>query len=190
MMTQQLPITREDILKAFALESDEGRNVLKRYLAAYPQFAIDLVDLSRELSRQDLPDVELSEQDELSIQASLERYRNGRSMVSNLGKVPSKVFADAAGRLSLPLQVMIAFRERRVELASVPTRFLETLAAALQTTRGALESFLALPPQVSAGRTNKSGVRPSAAVKVPLGRVLLDAGVSPQRVSELLERAE
>ena len=43
--------SREDVLDAFAVEPNHERNTLERYLRDYPQYAAELVDLSRELSR-------------------------------------------------------------------------------------------------------------------------------------------
>ena len=46
------PISRRNRpLDAFAVESDQGSETLVRYLQQYPQYAEELVDLSRELSR-------------------------------------------------------------------------------------------------------------------------------------------
>ena len=40
------------MLDAFAVESEPGRSTLERYLRLYPEYAGELVDLSRELSRE------------------------------------------------------------------------------------------------------------------------------------------
>lgn len=51
-MIKRSPISSEDVMNAFAMDFEPGSEVLKKYLADYPQFAADLVDLARELSRQ------------------------------------------------------------------------------------------------------------------------------------------
>jgi hypothetical protein len=43
---------REFVLDSFAVESEPGRSTLERYLRLYPEYAGDLIDLSRELSRE------------------------------------------------------------------------------------------------------------------------------------------
>ena len=44
--------SRESVLDAFAAESEPGRSTLERYLRLYPEYAGELIDLSRELSRE------------------------------------------------------------------------------------------------------------------------------------------
>ena len=41
----------EDVLDAFAVEPRHDRETLERYIREYPQFASELIDLSRELNR-------------------------------------------------------------------------------------------------------------------------------------------
>lgn len=189
-MTHQPSATRDDVLRAFAMEFGEGPTVLKRYLTEYPQFGIDLVNLSRELSRSEAVDEELAEDDVVGASRAVERFRNRATQRIQLSELRPKAFQEAARQLNLPLQVMIAFRERRVDLASVPVRFRNALAQALRTTVEMLDTFLALPPQVSLGRASKSGVKPVAAEKVSFERILKDAGVSAERISELAEAEE
>lgn len=178
--------SREDVLRAFAFEPEHGPDVLKRYLAAFPHLAPDLVDLSLELAREIDEDVPLSQHDLSSIQESVGRYKAGAPVFTDVSAIPASAYSSAADKLSLPLQVLVAFRDRRVELASIPARFLRSLAQALQTTKGALESFLALPPLAAPARARKSDVRPPPPSKVPFERLLVDAGVAQRRVNELL----
>src|SRR5262249_12526998 len=115
-MSNQQPMSRDEVLRAFSVE-DGGRDTLVRYLTAYPQYAHDLVDLSRELART-LTDDELSEEDERSVDAAAARFRAGGGLKGAVVTLKPQVFAAAAARFQLPLQAMVAFRERRVDLAS------------------------------------------------------------------------
>ncbi|MCY1221444.1 hypothetical protein D9M68_209990 [compost metagenome] len=189
-MTSQPSATRDDVLRAFAMDFGEGPAVLSRYLTDFPQYSVDLVDLSRELTRNEVVEEELTEEDALDIRRGLDRFRSKQNRNVEIPDLQPKAFLDAAKQLNLPLQVMMAFRERRVELVSVPLRFRSALADALRTTRALLENFLALPPQVAAARANKSSVKPVAAEKVSFERVLRDAAVSAERISELIDTEE
>ncbi|WP_438332253.1 hypothetical protein [Burkholderia pseudomallei] len=188
-MSHQQPMSRDEVLRAFAVEENSGRDTLVRYLAAYPQYAHDLVDLSRELARAWV-DEELFEEDERSVDIAVARFRAGGGLKGAVVTLKPQVFTAAAARLQLPLQAMLAFRERRVDLASVPARFLERLALALQTTLDQLSAFLSQPTLVSAARQSKSNAKPTAAAKVSFEKILLDAGVPQERVQELTERGE
>jgi hypothetical protein len=189
-MPKQLPVLREDVLRAFAMEFAEGAGILQRYLNEYPQYSLDLVDLSRELSRQFDEAAELTAEDLRFVNSGVERFRVGRVTVHDLEAATAKRFTDAAIALNIPLQAGIAFRERRVEVSTVPARFLAKFASALQASIATLESFLALPPAVSLARANKSVEKPTAAQKVSFERVLTDAGVSQERLAELLSQDE
>jgi hypothetical protein len=187
-MNQSQPMTRDEVLYAFAVEDDGGRDTLMRYLTAYPQYTHDLVDLSRELTRTAL-DEPLSAADALRVNSAVARYRAGTVKQAPV-TLASQAFNVAAERLQLPLFAMLAFRERRVDLASVPARFLERLAGALETSLDQLRAFLSQPAMVSAARQSKSRVKPAAATKVSFEKVLRDAGVEVARVQALIERGE
>lgn len=187
-MNQSQPMTRDEVLYAFAVEEDGGRDTLMRYLTAYPQYAYDLLDLSRELVHPVL-DEPFSAADEQRVSAAVARFRGG---IVKQAPVPlaSQAFNVAAERLQLPLLAMLAFRERRIDLTSVPARFLERLAGALETSLDQLRAFLSQPAMVSATRQSKSRVKPAAATKVSFEKILRDAGVEAERVQALIERGE
>ncbi|QLI80866.1 hypothetical protein HZU75_04605 [Chitinibacter fontanus] len=181
-------MTKDEVLYAFAVEDETGRDTLLRYLAAYPQFAHDLVDISRELHRS-FSDEPLSAAEMQRVDVAIARYQ-GVMVKQTSESLAPQAFNGAAELMQLPLSVMVAFRERRVDLASVPTRFLERLAGALSTSMEQLSAFLLQPAMVSAARQSKSRVKPTTAVKVSLEKVLSDAGVQADRIQSLIERGE
>lgn len=187
-MTPSQPITRDEVLYAFAVEDHGGREILIRYLNEYPQYANALVDLSRELARPELDDSLSSAEDEY-MDAAVARFLN-KSTKQAPPTLAAQAFNVAAERLQLPLLVMLAFRERRVDLTSVPKRFLERLAEALETSLEQLRMFLSQPAMASATRQSKSRIKPVTATKVPFDKVLRDAGVASDRVYVLVERGE
>lgn len=187
-MNQSQAMTRDEVLYAFAVEDAGDRDTLMRYLAMYPQYAHDLVGLSRELSRPASHEP-LSAADAQSVDAAVARFRAGAGHRAP-ASFAAQAFNVAAERLQLPRLVLITFRERRVDLASVPARFLERLAGALESTLDQLRTFLSQPSMVSATRQSKSHIKPLAATKVPFEKVLRDAGVEAERVQALIDRGE
>ncbi|WP_152623753.1 hypothetical protein [Pseudomonas sp. PI1] len=187
-MNQQLPMSRAEVLRAFAVEQTPGKDTLARYLTAYPQYANDLVDLSRELNSPSL-DRELSAEEVRAVDAATARFRaaGGLPIVQAL---KPQAFVSAAASMQLPLQSMIALRERRVELSSIPARFLQRLALELGTSLEQLSDYLGQAAMASAARQNKSSMKPGPATKVSFEKVLLDAGVPTERVQSLLEQGE
>lgn len=168
------------------MDFEPGAGVLQRYLAQYPELAVALIDLSMELSREFDDDVPPSTAEFNLVAAGMARLRENTSTLQSLQAAPAKVFAEAIKALSLPMQVGVAFRERRIDVATLPQRVLARLAEALQTSIETLQSFLALPPEVSQARARKSVVKPEAPKKVSFETVLRDAGVDEQSISKLL----
>ena len=95
------------------------------------------------------------------------------------------MFTNAAKALDLPIQAGLALRERRIDVSTIPSRIIEKLAQALNASVMVLHSYLALPPQVSQLRANKSSTKPTAVEKVSFERILRDAGVDEETLSKL-----
>ena len=155
--------SRDDVLDAFAVEQDIGRETLERYLRDYPQYAAELVDLSRELSRVIVEDDEpLSAEDLALVDAAWRRHLEATPMpivdpIAALSVAESRTIARDLG---VPRQIITAFRERKVIVASVPRRFLAHLASAVNSTVEAIESALAFPPPQSPARSYKADEKP------------------------------
>ena len=172
--------SREDVLYAFAVESNPGRNILEQYLQDYPEYAIELIDLSYELSREVCEDeAPLSADDHALIESAWQRHVEAapREAVDPFATLSVVELRELAQRLDVPRQVITAFRERRVEPASVPSPFLKQLAAALNSTVEILRNALVLPPEPGLIRSYKAGARPKAQASVTFEQLLIEADV-------------
>jgi hypothetical protein len=186
-MAGHSPTTREDVLSAFAMDFEpEKTGVLERYLSQYPEYSLQLVDLSRELYRELNEDMSLSVDELATVNRGMDRLQKRMATLQSLQDAPAKMFTDAIKALALPMQAGLALRERRVEASTIPNRILEKLAQSLQASVAVLNSYLALPPQVSQLRANKSSIKPMTGEKVSFERVLREAGVDEATLSELL----
>lgn len=187
-MTRPPEVSADDVLRAFAMDFEPGTGVLQRYLAQYPKHSVALIDLSMELTREFDDDVPPGAAEFDLVAAGMARLRENATNLQSLKAAPAKVFADAIKVLSLPIQVGLAFRERRIDVATLPQRVLAKLANALETSTDTLLSYLALPPEAPLTRARKSAVKPAAPEKVSFERVLQDAGVDEQSISSLLRQ--
>jgi hypothetical protein len=185
-MTEHSSSTQEDVLNAFAMDFEPGAGILEQYLSQYPEYSLQLVDLSRELSREFDDDEPLSADDLAAISAGMRRLQERPATLQVLQEAPAKTFTNAAKALGWPIQAGLALRERRIEASTIPARVYERLAEALQASAAVLNSFLALPPQTSQLRASKSSIKPVAAEKVSLERTLREAGVGEEALSKLL----
>ena len=184
-MVKHPEISAGEVLKAFAVDFEPGAGTLKLYLAQYPEHATALVDLSRELSRR--VEEETPSAADLALVASrMSRLHEDTVSLESLQAAPATQFIDAAEALSLPMLAGIAFRERRIDVASLPQSLLARLARELRASIETLVLYLELDPQASPLRARKSSVKPTAPEKVSFEQILRDAGVDEQVISNLL----
>lgn len=185
-MTQHPQLSADDVLRAFAMDFQPGTGVLQRYLAEYPEHSVALIDLSMELTREFDDNFPLGAAEFDLVAAGMARLRENTATLQSLEAAPAKVFTEAISALALPMQVGLAFRERRIEVATLPHRMAAKMAEALKTSTETLLSYLALPAVAPMARARKSAVKPVAPEKVSFERVLQDAGVDEQSISNLL----
>ncbi len=179
----------QDVLEQFSMEASTGRQTLERYIQSYPDYASDLVDLSREMARlPPSPSRELTLEEEDLIEAAWRRHQASapRRAANPLAALTIPQLRSAAATLGVPRQVLTAFRERMVISASVPDRFMTRFAEAIDRHVGAVRDWLEHGEMQEAARSYKAAAKPDEAPQVTLDRVLADAEVSPERRAELL----
>lgn len=182
--------SRESVLDAFAVESEPGRSTLERYLRLYPEYAAELVDLSRELSREVFDDAApLSAADQALIYAAWLRHAAVSPAADTFAALTVDDWRAVARGLDVPRQVVTALRERRVLLSSIPRRFLQRFAEAARSSISQLEASWG-PGQLAAARSYKADAKPAAGEQVTFEQVLIDAGVPADKRARLLAEAD
>ena len=181
--------SKEDVLDAFAVERDWGRETLERYLRAYPQFAAELIDLSRELARE-IPDSDttLSTADQAIIDTAWQHHAKPAA-ADPLARLSTQELRNVAKRLDVPRQVITAFRERRVILSTVPRSFLACFAEAVNSSIELLVETLSSQSSSGLARSYKADGKPGGEEAVSFERVLTDAGVPDERRVRLMSDA-
>lgn len=178
----------DQVLELFAMEPDSGGQTLQRYLREYPEYATQLVDLSQEIFRFSIQDESpLSVEDQMRIDTAWSRIQSAPSKVATdpFAELSVPKLREIAQTLNVPRQVITAFRERTVIVASVPKRFLARLADLVGSRVQDLLDTLALPPQQLA-RSYKADGKPNEAVRVTFEQLLSDAGLSDEGIELLL----
>ena len=184
--------SRESVLDAFAVESEPDRSTLERYLRLYPEYAGDLVDLSRELSREVCDDdTTLSTVDQRLIDAAWSQHAAAvpAPIADPFAALTVEDWRSVAERLDVPRQVVTALRERRVSLASIPRRFLGKFAEAVSSSVAQLELSWG-PAELAAARSYKADSKPIVGAQVTLEQVLIDAGVPAEKRARLLAEVD
>ena len=178
----------EDVLGAFSVELDQSKETLERYLAEYPQYAEEIVDLSFELSKpvnEDDAPWTASELSEIDV-AWQTHGKAAVQIVNPFEGLAVDKLRQIALALDVPRTVLVAFRERQVIIASVPKRFLKMLAAALEKPVELLMAFAQSVAPVPASRSYKSDAKPQAVEQITFEQLLIQAQVSEAKRQELL----
>ncbi|MEO9593504.1 hypothetical protein [Rhodopirellula bahusiensis] len=172
------------------MEEDTGQATLLQYLKDFPQFAVDLLDLSREITLgSDSAFDPTSAHDEALIASAWKRHAAATpgGVVDPLGSLQPSQLNQLSVVLDLPRQVFLALRERRVIVSSISHGFLEALAKQVDCSFERLVNSLNEPPRTAAGVSNKSEVKPAEAQKVTFEQILTDAEIEPDRVATLTD---
>lgn len=191
MTTSPTPTALNDVLDLFQMEEVHDGDVLARYVKAHPQFALQLIDLSRLLATPDADDQEpLSALEKSRIDAAWIVHKaagpelpKGANPLDALVGERSKALAASLG---VPRQVVTCLRERKVDPAKTPRPILRTLSNALAIPEPHVIAAMHQPPASASGRSFKADGKPGAAGQVSFEQVLIDAGVSEADRARLL----
>ncbi|OGA57257.1 MAG: hypothetical protein A2710_24360 [Burkholderiales bacterium RIFCSPHIGHO2_01_FULL_64_960] len=179
---------KEGVLESFALEREINAATLKRYLSNYPDLAIELVDLSRELTAVvEFDEGPLSEDDQRRIASATTRLLVAPGAAKDLlAELTVPQLRQIAGTLGVPRQILVALRERSTSLASIPSRFLSRLASEIGCSADQLKASLNLPAPAIAG-SFKSDSKPAQTDQVSFEQILREAGLSDDQIAALME---
>lgn len=182
--------SREDVLDALAVEPQHDRSTFERYLRDYPEYANELIDLARELSRSSDSDFgQLTAPESRLID---DAWRGFAPLETKAATDPLAVLSVDQSRylakaLDVPRQVITAFKERRVDVETVPRPFLAKFAEATRLTAAALTHSLSVSSDSGLARSYKSDAKPQIVSKVSFEQLLIDAGVPDVRRAELMD---
>lgn len=193
MKSEDHGLSLEAVLDAYVIEPVHDADTLKKYLQEYPRFAADLVDLSREISREPIPDSEPpSDSENAFIQSAWSRFVEAatRPVADPLASLSVVELKRLAEHLRVPRQVIAAFREHRIIVESIPRAFLAKFAAELQIATDVLGQLLATPAKLEEARQYKAERKPTAPELIEFRQLLVDASLSPEAVEELMSDPE
>jgi hypothetical protein len=188
-MTNTSPAERSDILDAFMLEREHGKDTLEGYLRAYPQHAAALVDLSRELARNDEShDLPLTPAEQSRIDAAWVAHKAAApaTEADPLTAMTAQMNKAIAQCLGVPRQVVSCFRDRKVEPVSVPRPIMALFAEMMEIPLFQFQDLLGQSPALSPAKSYKADGKPGNATKASFEQILIDAGVSEDDRNRLL----
>lgn len=187
---------RDDVLLAFSVEPLHDKATLERYLALYPQYAEDFIDLLSELRnptilRSNVVDDESDAQRAWNAFSAVPpRSLDSASIISPFAGFTGQSFVALAERLRIRRSILIALRDRLVKASSIPAPFLNRLALATQFTTENFRAYLDLPAVVSAGASYKSNEKPTAPAKIEFIQLLDNSGISADEKRDIFTSTE
>jgi hypothetical protein len=196
MISAKPELSLEDVLLAFAVEQSHDKATLEQYLALYPQFAGDLIDMSHELR---LPGRGLSDaaEDEANFQrawkefaGTVPRDHSVSGAANPFSAFRGLAFVALAKTLRVPNSVLIAFRDRLVIVSTVPEIFLARVARVVHSTVADISAYLERPSVVAAGVSYKSDDKPAALEKVAFETLLDASGVTAEQKADIFTAKE
>lgn len=180
----------DEVLDRFMLEDDQGSITLERYVREYPQFASELIDLSRMAATdEDISDAPLTGTAQSRIDAAWISYSAALAQAPSddpLQALTGERGKSLARTLDVPRQVVTCFREHRVLSATVPTPVLRVLAEELDLPLPHVIAAMAGTVQASLGRQFKADGKPGGGEQMSFEQVLIRAGVSEENRARLL----
>ncbi len=177
----------EEVLSAFAVEPNHDSQTLQRYLKEYPQYAVEIASLSHEISRK-IQSTPLSDKDKAAIDAAWKKHATAISIRPDdvFASLPLLKLREVAITLGIPQQVIAAFKEHKVIVATIPKRFLARLSAAINKTVEEVTAALAFSEGPACTRSHKSDEKPKVVEPVSFERLLIDAEVPADKRAELM----
>lgn len=187
---------REDILLAFSVEPSHDKATVERYLALYPQYAEDFIDLLGELRsppvlRSDVVD------DEDAVRRAWNTLTavpppglDSASIANPFAGFSGPSFVALAEGLRIRRSILIALRDRLINASSIPAPFLNRLARATQFPAEKLRAYLNLPAVVPAGASYKANEKPTAPAKIDFEQLLDNSGIGADEKGDIFTSME
>jgi len=193
-MTSTHPVTSLDgVLEQFMMEDAQDAAALERYVRDYPQFALQLIDLSRLIATADAEeedDQPLTATDQSRIDAAWITHK-AAAPASSQDDDPFATLTGAKGkavadRFGVPRQVIVCFREHRVDPSTVPTPIARGFAEEAGVPLAHVIAAMQRPVIMATGRNYKADGQPGAEGKMSFEQILIDAGVPDADRARLL----
>jgi|SRR3990167_691939 len=179
MSTEHSRLDEEEVLLAFSVEPKHDRATLEHYLNQYPEHAQALVDCSIELlmdgSRAG-EDVQVSseqvvEQAWRQFEAAMEPAPS-TAIANPFAQLNPTAFKSTAKKLDVSNLFLIRLRERAIDAATIPGRFVQRLAAELGATADTVSAYLRSPPTMVSSQSFRSNVKPEVAAQISFEQAL------------------
>jgi len=173
-MNAEQPSSRseEEILLAFSIEPTHDRKTLEKYLTEYPEHAQALIACSIELMVDATRIDEVVGMSEQAVDRAWQRFQSvinetrGSSVANPFATLNPTALRSLAKKLDITNLLLIRLRDRAIDAATIPRRFVQRLATELETTTDAVTDYLRNPPAMVSGHSFRSAVKPAVTEQI------------------------
>lgn len=165
MNSENRKLSDEEVFLAFSAEPTHDRMTLERYLSDYPEHAEMLVECSIEMMV-DKTRIAAEATSEAAVDQAWQRFKtivtlsSDMSVVNPFAKLNQTDFKSLAKRLDVTNLLLVRLRDRAIEVATIPQRFIQRLTTELGSTAEAVTAYLSSPPGMVSSHKFRSAVKP------------------------------
>ena len=193
MNTENSRLDEEEVLLAFSVEPRHDRVTLEYYLNQYPEHSLALVDCSIEMmmdaSHSDdevqVSSDQVADQAWRQFQAAMGSVQGTAAIANPFAQLQPTAFKSIAKRLDVSNLFLIRVRERAIDAATFPRRFVQQLAAELGATVDAVSAYLRSPPTMASSLSFRSNVKPEVAAQIPFDQAVETSQLTPSQKEAL-----
>ncbi len=178
MTDKRVGMTEEEVLLAFAIEPTHDRKTLERYLAEYPGHAEALVDCSVELMMDATRGDEVSLTSEAIVDRAWQQFQTAArqpvdgATANPFARLNRDAFRTLAERLNINSLLLSRLRDRAIDAATIPGRFVQVLATELGASVDAVTDYLRSPPAIVSSQSFRSVVKPTVAKQISFDKAI------------------
>lgn len=191
------PMTEEDVLLAFTAEPDHGRTTLEDYVRRYPLHAEAITALAVDLMLAPQRDQSSYSPTDVAVDRAWQAFsavaipletKSVGAVYNLIGALPNKDFRALAARVGANTLFLSQLRDRTIDLATIPSRFIEHLAKELAVTVAAVMEDLGRPPSaVATSERFKAEVKPRAGDRITFEQAIQNSNLDPDQQRKLKE---
>lgn len=182
----------ESVLMAFCMEPNHGRETLERYIKEYPEHVTALIDCSIDLLNESpAEDVVATVVPESVVAKAWQRFERAvqqpdAEVANPFSKLNNPTgFKSLARSLDVSTLFLMRVRDRAINAATIPARFVEKLASELDATTQAVGAYLKGPPSIVSGQAFRASVKPSVAEQITFDQAVATSQLTPEQQAVL-----
>lgn len=169
---QHSKLDEEEVLLAYSAEPTHDHTTLEHYLREYPDHAQALVACSIELMVGETHSSEIAEVSDEVVERAWQRFQSavslpqGESVANPFATLNPAAFKSLAKKLDINNLLLIRLRDRTIDTTTIPLRFVQKLATALDATSEVMMSYLSNPPAMVSEQSFRSSKKPAVTEQI------------------------